>query len=97
MAYNNCGVVRYNEGTSWPIMSGHGCIGCSEPGFWDTLTPFEVPLAGRLYSTPFGTDANADTIGTAVLAAAAAGVAIHAGATAIKAATEKRSEGQEKE
>jgi len=97
MAYNNCGVVRYNEGASWPIMSGHGCIGCSEPGFWDTLTPFEVPLAGRLYSTPFGTDANADTIGTAVLGAAAAGVAIHAGATAIKAATEKRSEGQEKE
>jgi len=97
MAYNNCGVVRYNEGASWPIMSGHGCIGCSEPGFWDTLTPFEVPLAGRLYSTPFGTDANADTIGTTVLGAAAAGVAIHAGATAIKAATEKRSEGQEKE
>ncbi len=97
MAYNNCGVVRYNEGASWPIMSGHGCIGCSEPGFWDTLTPFEVPLAGRLYSTPFGTDANADTIGTAVLGAAAAGVAIHAGATAIKAATEKRYEGQEKE
>jgi len=97
MAYNNCGVVRYNEGTSWPIMSGHGCIGCSEPGFWDTLTPFEVPLAGRLYNTPFGTDADADTIGTVVLGAAAAGVAIHAGATAIKAATEKRSDGAEKE
>jgi NiFe hydrogenase small subunit HydA len=39
MAYNNCGVVRYNEGISWPIMAGHGCIGCSEPGFWDTMTP----------------------------------------------------------
>ena len=90
MAYNNCGVVRYNDGASWPIMSGHGCIGCSEPGFWDTLTPFEVPLAGRLYSTPFGTDANADTIGQVALGAAAAGVAIHATATAIKSASENR-------
>lgn len=90
MAYNNCGVVRYNEGTSWPIQAGHGCIGCSEPGFWDTLTPFEVPLAGRVYATPFGTDANADTIGQVVLGAAAAGVAIHATATAIKSASENR-------
>lgn len=97
MAYNNCGVVRYNEGASWPIMAGHGCIGCSEPGFWDTLTPFEVPLAGRVYATPFGTDADADTIGTVALGAAAAGVAIHAGATAIKAATESRSDAKKEQ
>lgn len=90
MAYNNCGVVRYNDGASWPIMSGHGCIGCSEPGFWDTMTPFEVPLAGRLYSTPFGTDSTADTIGKVALGAAAAGVAIHATATAVKSASENR-------
>jgi len=96
MAFNNCGVVRFNDGASWPIMAGHGCIGCSEPGFWDTLTPFEQPLAGRVYSTPFGTDANADTIGTVVLGAAAAGVAIHAGATAIKSAQEQR-QGKQKE
>jgi len=96
MAFNNCGVVRFNDGASWPIMAGHGCIGCSEPGFWDTLTPFEQPLAGRVYSTPFGTDADADTIGTVVLGAAAAGVAIHAGATAIKSAQEQR-QGKQKE
>ena len=90
MAYNNCGVVRYNDAASWPIQSGHGCIGCSEPGFWDTLTPFEVPLAGRVYATPFGTDSTADTIGKVALGAAAAGVAIHATATAIKSASENR-------
>ncbi|MDZ7708401.1 MAG: hydrogenase small subunit [Trueperaceae bacterium] len=96
MAFNNCGVVRFNEGASWPIMAGHGCIGCSEPGFWDTMTPFEQPLAGRVYSTPFGTDANADTIGKVVLGAAAVGVAAHAGATAIKSAQEQR-QGKQKE
>lgn len=90
MTHNNCGVVRYNDGASWPIMAGHGCIGCSEPGFWDTLTPFEVPLAGRVYATPFGTDATADTIGKVVLGAAAVGIAAHAGATAVKSATEQR-------
>ncbi|EWS63895.1 Uptake hydrogenase small subunit precursor [Hydrogenophaga sp. T4] len=25
----------WNEGTSFPIKAGHGCIGCSEDGFWD--------------------------------------------------------------
>ena len=30
VTYNACSVVRWNEGTSYPIQSGHGCIGCSE-------------------------------------------------------------------
>ena len=38
--YNNCPTVRFNDHTSWPVMAGHPCIGCSEPGFWDTMTPF---------------------------------------------------------
>ncbi len=98
MTHNNCGVVRYNDGASWPIMSGHGCIGCSEPGFWDVLTPFEVPLAGRVYPTPFFTDATADKIGRVALGAAAVGVVAHAGVTAVKSATEQRSaKGQEAE
>ncbi|HEY9076727.1 MAG TPA: hydrogenase small subunit [Anaerolineaceae bacterium] len=41
---HNCPSVRYNEGVSWPVGSGHGCIGCSEPGFWDwpTYQPVQV-------------------------------------------------------
>ena len=35
VTYNACSVVKWNEGTSYPIQSGHGCIGCSEAGFWD--------------------------------------------------------------
>jgi [NiFe] hydrogenase small subunit len=38
--YNNCSTAKYNDGTSWPIEAGHPCIGCSEPNFWDTMTPF---------------------------------------------------------
>lgn len=35
VTYHNCPAVRYNDGTSWPVKSGHGCIGCSEPAFWE--------------------------------------------------------------
>jgi [NiFe] hydrogenase small subunit len=38
--YNNCPLVKFNDGTSWPIQAGHPCIGCSEPNFWDQLSPF---------------------------------------------------------
>jgi hydrogenase small subunit len=33
--YNACATIKWNGGVSFPIQSGHGCIGCSEPGFWD--------------------------------------------------------------
>jgi hydrogenase small subunit len=35
MTYNACATVKWNQGTSWPVESGHGCLGCSEPNFWD--------------------------------------------------------------
>jgi len=38
--YNNCPKIRWNQGTNWPIGAGHPCIGCSEPKFWDKMSPF---------------------------------------------------------
>ena len=35
--HNACSTIKWNQGTSFPMMSGHGCIGCSEPDFWDRL------------------------------------------------------------
>jgi len=26
----NCPLVKFNEGTSWPVQAGHGCIACGE-------------------------------------------------------------------
>jgi hydrogenase small subunit len=37
---NNCAVVKWNDGTSFPIGSGHPCVGCASPHFWDERTPF---------------------------------------------------------
>jgi hydrogenase small subunit len=44
--YNACATMRWNGGTSWPIESGHPCLGCSEPDFWDAggfYRPLSVP------------------------------------------------------
>ena len=38
--FNNCPVAKFNNGTSWPVEAGHPCIGCSQPEFWDMLSPF---------------------------------------------------------
>ncbi len=35
VTYNACATAKWNQGTSWPVESGHGCLGCSEPHFWD--------------------------------------------------------------
>ena len=29
-AYLNCPLVKFNEGTNWPVQAGHGCIACGE-------------------------------------------------------------------
>jgi hydrogenase small subunit len=46
--YNACATVKWNDGTSFPIESGHGCIGCSEPGFWDRGDIYK-PLSAGLW------------------------------------------------
>lgn len=35
VTYNACATTKWNQGTSFPIESGHGCLGCSQPDFWD--------------------------------------------------------------
>jgi [NiFe] hydrogenase small subunit len=42
--YNNCPIVKFNDGTSWPVQAGAPCIGCSQPDFWDNFTPFYQEL-----------------------------------------------------
>ena len=27
--------MKWSQGLSFPIQSGHPCLGCSEPNFWD--------------------------------------------------------------
>ncbi|MDA3042659.1 MULTISPECIES: hydrogenase small subunit [unclassified Campylobacter] len=85
--FNNCSRERFNAHTSWPIQAGHGCIGCSEPDFWDHMGPFEEPLADRLYNTVFsgaGADATADKIGIGILAVTGVAITVHAAIASFK-------------
>lgn len=43
--FNNCPKVKFNAKTSWPVQAGHGCIGCSEPNFWDNFGLIEKPIS----------------------------------------------------
>jgi hydrogenase small subunit len=54
VTHNACTKIKWNQGVSFPMMSGHGCISCSEPDFWDRLNQgnkkgFYVPLAPGSY------------------------------------------------
>jgi len=33
--YNACASMKWCGGLSFPVQSGHPCLGCSEPDFWD--------------------------------------------------------------
>jgi hydrogenase small subunit len=70
----NCPTVRWNDGTSWPVKSGHGCIACASHRFWDTKSPFYK----RLPSVPgFGVDVDAGKLGLWLTGGVATALALH--------------------
>lgn len=78
--YNACAVTKWNNGTSFPIQSGHGCFGCSEENYWDN---------GRIYERAsafpgFGIEATADKVGKAALVVTGAALAAHAVMTNVR-------------
>ena len=80
VTYNSCGIIKWNNGVSYPIQSGHGCLGCSEANFWDN-----GPFYRHLASFPgFGIETTADTVGKWLGAATLVGIAAHAVSTNIR-------------
>ena len=91
MTFNNCSIIRYNEGVNWPVGVGRGCIGCSEPDFWDKYA-YERPMANANIKAPTGgVEKTVDEFGLGLLTAAGVGIAVHAAASAVagKKETEK--------
>jgi quinone-reactive Ni/Fe-hydrogenase small subunit len=93
MTFNNCSIIRYNESVNWPVGVGHGCIGCSEPDFWDKYA-YERPMADAHIKPPTGgIEKTVDEFGLGVLTATAIGIGIHAAASAV--AGKKSDEGED--
>ncbi len=83
MTFNNCSIIRYNEGANWPIGVGRGCIGCSEPDFWDKYA-YERPMAGANIKAPTGgVEKTVDEFGLGLLTATAVGIGVHAVTSAV--------------
>jgi hydrogenase small subunit len=98
VTFHNCPAVRYNDGANWPIGSGHGCIGCSEPDFWE-LGAYNVTelhsFAPPSYYPPVipqQEEQHMDPGGAAIIGGVA-GVAIGAAATAAIAQLMKKDHG----
>lgn len=90
--FHNCPTQRYNEKTSWPIAAGHPCVGCSEPNFWDTMSP----MYKRLPNVPgFGIEHTADKIGLGLVAGAGAAFAVHGVLNALRKDKEPADETKE--
>jgi hydrogenase small subunit len=66
--HNACATVKWNAGTSFPIQSGHGCLGCSEPDFWDKGSFYKSLAATNTWG-------DAKTVGIAAAVGVAAGAA----------------------
>jgi hydrogenase small subunit len=92
MTYNSCSTFKWNNGVSFPIGSGHGCIGCSENNFWDN-----GPFYNRLSGVPLpGVESTPEDIGKVAAVAAGVGIAAHAASyltsQAVKSSKKKQEE-----
>jgi hydrogenase small subunit len=83
----NCPIVRWNDGTNWPIGAGHGCIACASPRFWERMSPFYDRLPDVKM---FGVDVDAQTIGLGAVGFVAVAPAVHAGGVVARRARERR-------
>ena len=81
--HNACATIKWNGGTSFPIESGHGCLGCSEPNFWD---------AGSFYSALSMPASPLNLAVNAAVAGAAIGVVVSVANRAKKGAAESAHE-----
>ena len=87
--HGNCSEVLFNDEVSWPVRAGHGCMGCTEPDFWDAMAPIEEPLKddkGRLVEP-----------GGEGMAAAAIGAVAAAGYVVARAGDDGRGEGVDRD
>lgn len=84
VTYNACSMTKWNDGVSFPIQSGHPCLGCSEPDYWD-----RQPLYEHVVDVPLPGVASADKLGGWFAGGVAGATLVHLTASTIKKATHK--------
>lgn len=79
--FANCPTQQYAESSSWNVLAGHGCIGCTMPGFWDGMGGAYQRLPAPL---PFLPDVSADAIGLALTGGVAGLAVVHGAASTVR-------------
>ena len=79
--FANCATVRYDEGTTWPVQAGHGCIGCVMPDFWDSMGTAYDRLPGWV---PFNPEITADDAGVVLVGGIGAVASMHGVASIVR-------------
>jgi hydrogenase small subunit len=85
VAYHNCPTIRWNEGTSWPVGAGHGCIACAGVGFWETPAYQTVEIFDQTPPSTFPAVEEEEGLSAASAGAigAAAGLAVGVGGAVV--------------
>jgi hydrogenase small subunit/[NiFe] hydrogenase small subunit len=84
VTYANCMTIKFCDIGAWPIGAGHPCLGCTEPHFWDRMTPFYEHLPKVTIPAGEGIVADAEKIGSYAVAGAGIAIGAHAAAGLIK-------------
>lgn len=74
VTYADCPTRRWNSSTNWCIGANAPCIGCTEPAFYEDLTPIYEPLPNVNFP---GISPAVDTIGWVGAGATAVGIGAH--------------------
>jgi hydrogenase small subunit len=88
-AFANCPTVRYGGGASWTVKAGHGCVGCTMPGFWDAMTPAYRRLPPPVPVVP---TVSVDHVGQALIVGVTALTMAHGGATIVRSRVSRAKE-----
>lgn len=75
VTYADCPIRRWNDRFNWPIGCNTPCIGCTEPGYPDLMSPFSTHLPDIPF--PGGTKVNTDAIGLGVLGLSSVAITGH--------------------
>ncbi len=90
VTHADCPSRRWNNHVNWCVGCGHGCIGCTEPTYYDEMSPFRNKVSDI---TLPGVKTTADKIGIGLGVVTAVGVGAHLIGSAAKGRLGGKSEG----
>lgn len=87
VTYSDCPKRMWQDNSEWPVISGSPCIGCTEPGFPDAMSPFYERLP---HISALGRKVTANTLGLSLAGLAGLGITGHLVTSIYKGRVQKK-------